>query len=251
MQTVIRNSFPIDTQHSGSGMNGSRNNIVGAARQPEEIEPNEADLIRLAQQGDAGAFERIYRKHSRRVYALCLRMTGDHAQAEDLTQDTFLQVFRKIRTFRGEAAFSTWLHRIALNSALMRRRKKSFEEKSYDAISNPEDETDAPPRQFGGLDLGLEGLIDRITLEAAINELPPGYKAIFILHDVQGYDHSEIAQVFGRSIGNSKSQLHKARMRLRKLLLNPQSGTARHQRKTPVGSLVFDRLKDAFGYANS
>ena len=127
MQTVIRNSFPIDPQHSGSGTNGSKNNIVGAARQPEAIGLNEADLIRLAQQGDAGAFERIYRKHSRRVYALCLRMAGDHARAEDLTQDTFLQVFRKIRTFRGEAAFSTWLHRIAINSALMRRRKKDLE----------------------------------------------------------------------------------------------------------------------------
>lgn len=250
MQTVIRNSFPIDTQQSASGTNGSKNNIVGAARQPEGIEPNETDLIRLAQQGDAAAFERIYRKHSRRVYALCLRMAGDHARAEDLTQETFLQVFRKIRTFRGEAAFSTWLHRVALNCALMRRRKKSFVEKSYDAISNPEDQTDPPPRQFGAPDLGLDGLIDRITLEAAINELPPGYKAIFILHAVQGYDHHEIAQIFGCSIGNSKSQLHKARMRLRQLLLKAHRGTTRHQRKTPIGSHVFDRLIDAFGYAN-
>jgi RNA polymerase sigma-70 factor (ECF subfamily) len=224
---------------------------MSAPRQAAPRELGDADVVRLAQQGDADAFERIYRLHSRRVYALCLRMVGDPMQAEDLTQDVFLQVFRKIGTFRGESAFSTWLHRIAVNIALMRLRKKALAETSIDAIANPEEETAQPPQEFGGPDLRLNGVIDRITLQAAINELAPGYRAMFILHDIQGYEHNEIAQMFGCSAGNSKSQVHKARMRLRELLQHAVGEGTRQHRKSTAGSLAMDRLKHTFDYANA
>lgn len=178
----------------------------------------EAEAIRLAQQGDAAAFEHIYRLHSRRVYALCLRMVGNTAGAEDLTQEAFLLLFRKIHTFRGESAFSTWLYRLTANVVLMRLRRKSLAETSLEEASGPDDDADRPHREFGAPDQQLSGSIDRVTLERAIEELPPGYKATFVLHDIQGYAHVEIAGILGCSTGNSKSQLHKARMRLRNLL---------------------------------
>jgi RNA polymerase sigma-70 factor, ECF subfamily len=171
---------------------------VRAARQPEEGAPVNADAVRLAQQGDSAAFERLYRTYSRRVYSLCLRMVGERARAEDLTQEVFLQVFRKINTFRGESAFSTWLHRIAVNIVLMRLRRKPLADTSLDAITSPEEETSQPPQEFGGPDLRLNGVVDRIILEAAINELPPGYRAMSILHDIEGYDHHEIARMLDR-----------------------------------------------------
>ncbi|HEV7968683.1 MAG TPA: sigma-70 family RNA polymerase sigma factor [Candidatus Acidoferrales bacterium] len=191
----------------------------------------EAEAIRLAQQGDAGAFERIYRLHSRRVYALCLRMVGNTAEADDLTQDAFLQLFRKIGTFRGESAFSTWLHRLAVNVVLMKLRKKTLPETSLEESTDPEDETSGPRREIGAPDLLLSGSIDRVHLERAIEQLPPGYRQVFVLHDVQGFEHNEIAGLMGCSIGNSKSQLHKARMRLRELLQETLRDQARHERQ--------------------
>src|SRR5258708_12454062 len=179
---------------------------------------NEAEDIRLAQQGDAGAFERIYRLHSRRVYALCLRMVGNTAEAEDLTQDAFLQLFRKIGTFRGESAFSTWLHRLAVNVVLMKLRKKTLLATSLEESTDPEDETSGPRREIGAPDLLLTGSIDRVHLQRAIQHLPPAYKHDLMLHDVQGYEHNEIADLMECSIGNSKSQLHKPRITLRQLL---------------------------------
>jgi len=214
---------------------------VRTSRQAEPPELTDADVVPLAQQGDAVAFEQIYRLHSRRVYSLCLRMVGNPTEAEDLTQDVFLQLFRKIGTFRGESAFSTWLHRMCLNIVLMRFRKKSLAETSFDAITNPEEESVAAPQEFGGPDLRLNGVIDRIALQAAINELSPGYKVMFILHYVQGCSHSEIAQLFGCSVGNSKSQVHKARMRLRGLLQKALGNNTRQQRKSTAGSLAMDR----------
>jgi len=214
---------------------------VRALTQPEPQELADADVVPLAQQGDAAAFEKIYRLHSRRVYSLCLRMAGNPTEAEDLTQDVFLQLFRKIGTFRGDSAFSTWLHRLCVNIVLMRFRKKSVAETSFDAITNPEEESFTPPQEFGGPDLRLNGVIDRIALQAAINELPPGYKVMFILHYVQGCSHSEIAQMFGCSVGNSKSQVHKARMRLRGLLQKALGNNMRQQRKSTAGSLAMDR----------
>ncbi|MHB8525635.1 MAG: RNA polymerase sigma factor [Candidatus Acidiferrales bacterium] len=191
----------------------------------------EADALRLAQQGDAAAFERIYQLHNRRVYSLCLRMVGNTAEAEDLTQEAFLQLFRKIATFRGESAFSTWLHRLAVNVVLMRLRKKTGSETSLEEVTEPDEETGGPRRDFGGPDLGLSGSIDRVNLQRAIDQLPAGYKSVFVLHDVQGYEHNEIAEIMGCSIGNSKSQLHKARMRLRDLLHERERARAREERE--------------------
>jgi RNA polymerase sigma-70 factor (ECF subfamily) len=191
----------------------------------------EAEAIRLAQQGDAGAFERIYRLHSRRVYALCLRMVGNTAEAEDLTQDAFLQLFRKIGTFRGESAFSTWLHRLAVNVVLMKLRKKTLPATSLEESTDPEDESSGPRREIGAPDLLLSGSIDRVHLERAIEQLPPGYRQVFVLHDVQGFEHNEIAGLMDCSIGNSKSQLHKARMRLRELLQETMRDLARQERQ--------------------
>lgn len=209
---------------------------MAQTRPTEPGELSEAEAIRLAQQGDASAFERIYRLHSRRVYALCLRMVGNPAQAEDFTQDAFLQLFRKIGTFRGESAFSTWLHRLAVNVVLMRLRKKSLSESSLEETTDPDDESSGPKRDFGGPDLRLSGSLDRVNLERAIEQLPPGYKSIFVLHDVQGYEHNEIAAIMKCSIGNSKSQLHKARMRLRGLLQDEQRQQARDDRRAAKGS---------------
>jgi RNA polymerase sigma-70 factor (ECF subfamily) len=191
----------------------------------------EADAIRLAQQGDPDAFERIYRLHSRRVYALCLRMVGNTAEAEDLSQEAFLQLFRKIATFRGESAFSTWLHRLAVNVVLMRLRKKTLSETSLEETTDPDEESGGPRKDVGGPDLRLSGSIDRVNLQRAIEELPPGYKSVFVLHDIQGYEHNEIADIMGCSIGNSKSQLHKARTRLRELLKESARDRARADRQ--------------------
>ena len=177
----------------------------------------EAKAIEAAKQGSAEAFEILYHAHKRRIYSLCLRMTGNTAEAEDLTQEAFLQLFRKIGTFRGESAFSTWMHRLAVNLVLMRFRKKGLVTSSLDEPADPDFEG-SRTRDFGSEDLALTGSVDRIVLENAIQALPPGYRMIFFLHDVEGYEHQEIAGMMGCSVGNSKSQLHKARMKLRELL---------------------------------
>ena len=203
---------------------------VARTRPTQSGELTEAEAIRRAQQGDADAFERIYRLHSRRVYALCLRMVGNTAEAEDLTQEAFLQLFRKIGTFRGESAFSTWLHRLAVNVVLMRLRKKTIAATSLDEQSEPDEETSGP-KDFGVPDLRLSGSVDRVNLERAVRQLSPGYRSVFVLHDVQGYEHNEIAAIMRCSIGNSKSQLHKARMRLRELLHENERARARDERQ--------------------
>ncbi|MBI2819270.1 MAG: sigma-70 family RNA polymerase sigma factor [Acidobacteria bacterium] len=188
-------------------MNSSSQDVQGNA---------EAQAIAQAKQGDAAAFELLYHAHKRRVYSLCLRMIGDAAEAEDLTQEAFLQMFRKLGTFRGEAAFSTWLHRLTVNLVLMKLRKKGLWTFSLDD-PGPDSE-DSRPMEVGAPDSTLIGSVDRLTLEKAIEALPPGYRIIFQLHDVEGYEHREIAGMIGCSVGNSKSQLHKARMKLREML---------------------------------
>lgn len=186
------------------------------ARQSKDAKLTEAEAIDRAKQGDAEAFEVLYNLHKRRVYSLCLRMTTNTAEAEDLTQEAFLQLFRKIGTFRGESAFSTWLHRMAVNVVLMRLRKKGLPIVPLDDTVEGEDET--PKKELGADDTRLTGSIDRLQLQRSVEALPPGYRSIFVLHDVEGYEHNEIAEMVGCSIGNSKSQLHKARMKLRELL---------------------------------
>jgi len=173
-------------------------------------------LVRLAQQGDEEAFARLFELHKSRVYSMCLLMTRDAAEAEDLTQDSFLQVFRTIGSFRGDAAFSTWLYRVAMNTVLMKLRRKSPRLFSLDEPASAE--SPSLTRSLGRRDQSLTGAIDRIALCRAIQELPNGCRTIFALHDVEGLQHHEIAQLLGCSIGNSKSQLHKARLKMRELL---------------------------------
>ena len=157
-----------------------------------ELRPHKPDgspaseAVRLARQGDIRAFETIYQQHSRRVCALCLRMLRDPIEAEDLVQDVFMLLFRKIHTFRGELAFSTWLHRLAVNLVLMRLRKKSPPTVSIEPSADADDETSSPRIDIGAPDLALEGSIHRVNLDRCIERLPAGYRAIFVLHDIQG-----------------------------------------------------------------
>jgi RNA polymerase sigma-70 factor (ECF subfamily) len=182
-----------------------------------EANSSEAEALALAQTGDHHAFAQLYSLHKRRIYSLCLRMVGNVAEAEDLTQEAFLQLHRKIATFRGDSAFSTWLHRLAINVVLMRLRRKGLSLISLDEAMEPAPE-ERPGRSFGAPDLNLTGSIDRLALERAIANLPAGYRLIFVLHDIEGYEHNEIANMLDCSIGNSKSQLHKARLKLRDAL---------------------------------
>ena len=175
---------------------------------------SEAEIIDRAKKGDDMCFKLLYDSHKRRVYSLCFRMVGQTETAEDLTQDAFLQLHRKIASFRGESAFSTWLHRLTVNIVLMHVRKKRLLEVSLDETLDPNDEG-GPQKDFGVEDTSLMGSVDRVTLERAIECLPDGYRIIFVLHDVEGYEHNEIGEMLGCSVGNSKSQLHKARIKLR------------------------------------
>jgi len=179
---------------------------------------SEAEALRQAQQGDADAFEFLYRRHSPRVYALCLRMVKNPAHAEDLTQDTFLAVFRGIREFRGQSAFSTWLHRVTRNTVLMGFRKRRLQETSLDEIIDPESDSARSRAEFGVTDARLEGTADRMLLRSAVRRLSHGFRATLLLHDLHGYEHSEVAAILGCATGTSKSQLHKARLRVRQML---------------------------------
>lgn len=173
---------------------------------------SETRLITLAQRGNEAAFRTLFETHKRSVYSLCLRMTRNPADAEDLTQEAFLTVFRKISGFRGEAAFSTWLYRLAVNQVLMHLRRK----RSHDVgLGEGEDSKEEASRELPVRDVRLEGALDRLTLDAAVAELPPGYRAAFVLHDIEGYQHPEIARIMKWSVGNSKSQLSRARRKLR------------------------------------
>jgi RNA polymerase sigma-70 factor (ECF subfamily) len=174
------------------------------------------DLVRRAQGGDPDAFAYLFSAHKTKIYSLCLRMTANTAEAEDLTQDAFLQAFRKLATFRGDSALSTWLYRVAVNTVLMQMRKKGLHAVSLD---QPLDQPGGSvKREPGKLDDRLSGSVDRIALTRAMKELPVGYRTIFVLHEVKGYEHHEIARLLRCSVGNSKSQLHKAKTRMRELL---------------------------------
>jgi RNA polymerase sigma-70 factor (ECF subfamily) len=211
----------------------------------------EEEVIRQAQEGNAGAFEQLYRRYSRRVYSLCLRMVKNDSEAEDLTQEAFLLLFRKIHTFRGEARFSTWLHRLTSNVVLMRFRKKRYPEVSLDATLESGEEDSRLLMEFGGPDLRLSGMIDHVNLARAIEQLPDGYREVFILHDVEGYEHIEIAGILGRTIGNSKSQLFKARFRLRELLQEAIRSRAREKRQSMHGLPESEAHDDRFQYAKA
>jgi RNA polymerase sigma-70 factor, ECF subfamily len=180
----------------------------------------ETRLIAQAKDGDEQAFEALYHAYERRVYLLCVRMTGDSSEAEDLTQETFLQIFRKISTFRNESAFATWLHRVAVNVVLMHHRRKHVQFLPFEQTDSTQDEP--VQREFGAEDPTLLGLIDRLLLRRALTQLPEGRRAVFVLHDLEGYRHAEIAKLLDCSIGNSKSQLSRARWNMRALLRLPE-----------------------------
>jgi len=211
---------------------------VGAEKPHNPDDGNLTEAIRLAQQGDAAAFEFIYRLHCRRVYSLCLRMAKDPSQAEDLTQEAFMQVFRKIHTFRGESAFSSWLHRLTVNIVLMRLRKKKLTLTSFDQGYGSDEGDDGPRDEAGGPDVRLTGIFDRANLQRAVSQLPRGYKAAFILHDLQGYRHNEIAEILGCSVGTCKSQLHRARKAIREFLQRLQHHGRQADRGAAKPSLV-------------
>lgn len=192
--------------------------------------PSDLELVRRAREGDSDAFASLFNAHKTRIYSLCLRMTSNTAEAEDLTQDAFLQAFRKLGTFRGDSALSTWLYRVAVNTVLMHLRKKGLRVISLD---QPVEEQDGSvKREQGKLDDRLSGSVDRIALTRAMKELPAGYRTIFLLHEVKGYEHREIAHLLKCSVGNSKSQLHKAKTRMRELLGLELSERARRSAKT-------------------
>jgi len=171
------------------------------------------ELARAAAGTNMQAFEELYKRHHRRVYAVCLRMLQNASEAEDLTQDVFIQLYRKIGSFRGDSAFTTWLHRMTVNQVLMHFRKRTVK---YEKVT---DEGETPDQIVSGTaDPGRMRVVDKIALENAIDQLPKGYKNVFVLHDVEGFEHEEVARILGCSVGTSKSQLHKARLKLQKLL---------------------------------
>jgi RNA polymerase sigma-70 factor (ECF subfamily) len=214
------------------------------------------ELVKRAQQGDSEAFAALFHAHKARIYSVCLRMTNNTAQAEDLTQDAFLQVFRKLNTFKGNSALSTWLYRIAVNTVLMHFRKKALKQISLDEPSSHD--AKMVRREYGSRDGRLSGSVDRITLTRAIKDLPAGYRTIFLLHEVDGYEHQEIAKILKCSVGNSKSQLHKAKLRIREFLANTgkpaeamadvqeiRQETPERQRRVPRPALGFAEAASA------
>ena len=176
----------------------------------------DADLVQRAQQGDLDAFSALFHANKTKIYSLCLRMTRNTAEAEDLTQEAFMLAFRKLGTFRGDSALSTWLYRVAVNTVLMHLRKRGMRVTSLDNVN--ERDTHGPSNEHGEMDERLVNTVDRIALARAIELLPLGYRTVFLMHEVKGYEHQEIARILHCSIGNSKSQLHKAKARMRELL---------------------------------
>jgi RNA polymerase sigma-70 factor (ECF subfamily) len=164
--------------------------------------------IAAATTGDRRAFERLYRTYGQRIFALCLRMCGDRGLAEELVQDVFVRAWQKLDTFRGDAAFGTWLHRVAVNIVLSRRKQDGRQRDRTVSDDDAVDMVRTRPVSIG----------DRVDLESAIARLPQGARRIFVLHDVEGYTHEEIGQFLGITAGGSKAQLHRARLLLREAL---------------------------------
>ncbi len=206
-------------------ISATETNLIPAVKDSNPTTESERSLVQRAQQGDEQAFAALFQSHKKRVYSVCLLMTKDVAEAEDLTQEAFMQVFRSVGSFRGDSAFSTWLYRIAVNTVLMKLRRR----KAPPIVSLDEPVSSESPslrRDVGRADLNLSGAVDRIALRRAMQDLPEGCRQIFALHEVEGYQHHEIAKMLDCSVGNSKSQLHKAKMKMRDLLF-PKRGILR------------------------
>lgn len=192
---------------------GDKTEVVTVNQLADVSSANDFSLAQSAAQGDMVAFEELYQRHHRRVYSICLRMLQNASEAEDLTQDVFIQLYRKIGSFRGDSAFTTWLHRLTVNQVLMHFRKRTVK------FEKTTEEGETPVQIVSGTENPYKmPIVDKIALENAIEQLPNGYKNVFVLHDVEGFEHEEVARILGCSVGTSKSQLHKARLKLRKLL---------------------------------
>jgi RNA polymerase sigma-70 factor (ECF subfamily) len=179
----------------------------------ERIQPaSDLELARAAAAGDSVALEKLYEQHHSRVYSLCLRMLGNGTHAEDLTQEVFLQVYKKIGSFRGDSAFTTWLHRLTVNQVLMHFRRRGVKLEHTSEEGDFTNVVETPLQSTRRI-----SMVDRLALEKAISQLPPGYRTVFSARR-RGLRYEEISNLLDVSIGTSKSQLHKARMRLRELL---------------------------------
>lgn len=180
---------------------------------PASADREMADIA-LASSGDRRAFERLYRAHVDRVYSICVRMTSDRTRAEELTQDVFVRAWEKLGQFRGESAFGTWLHRLSVNVVLNERKT---EQRRRGKVDNVEDlDAVAPAGALESRESWTPGMA--VDLEAAIGTLPPGARRVFVLHDIEGYTHEEIARMLGVTSGGTKAQLHRARLLLREAL---------------------------------
>ena len=173
----------------------------------------EMALVERCRRGDLAAFEAIYRTHSGRLYSVACRMLGNPADAEDLLQEIFLAAHRKLDSFRGESALGTWLYRLATNLCLDHLRSRAAKSSQVtDAIDDEPALADIGSRRVA------DRTVDRMDLERALAQLPEGCRTAFVLHDVEGLEHREVAEVLGIAEGTSKSQVHKARLRLRTIL---------------------------------
>jgi RNA polymerase sigma-70 factor (ECF subfamily) len=206
-------TFPVFHSDQGIKVDNVTFSASDAAPKADVTTVKDLQLAKLAADGDMAAFEEIYRRHHRRVYSICLRMLQNTSEAEDLTQDVFIQLYRKIGSFRGDSAFTTWLHRMTVNQVLMHFRKRTVK---YEKTT---EEGETPVQIVSGTaNPDKMRVVDKIALDNAIEQLPTGYKNVFVLHDVEGFEHEEVAKILGCSVGTSKSQLHKARLKLQKLL---------------------------------
>jgi RNA polymerase sigma-70 factor, ECF subfamily len=202
-------NFPVF--HSEQGVRADE--VKFAAEKVDIRKATDYELAQMASGGNMAAFEEVYQRHHRRVYSICLRMLQNASEAEDLTQDVFIQLYRKIGSFRGDSAFTTWLHRMTVNQVLMHFRKRTVK------FEKTTEEGDTPEQIVAGTAHPEKmRIVDKIALDNAIEQLPAGYKNVFLLHDVEGFEHEEVARILGCSVGTSKSQLHKARLKLQKLL---------------------------------
>ncbi len=209
-------------------------NRLNERAQLSKTEPkSDFELAQLCGDGDMHAYEELYKRHHMRIYNLCYRMTNDAATGEDMTQEVFIQLYRKAKSFRGDSKFYTWLHRMAVNIVLMHFRKthksKEFTVKEDgELIIFSDKNTDL---NYGNYT--RNPILDKVSLDKAIQQLASGYRNVYILHDIEGYEHEEVAKILGISTGTSKSQLHKARLKL-KTILNQKVNPKVLQVTTPV-----------------
>ena len=197
---LSHSSYPITQQDTDNSRMAAVSNVVRVAM-------DDSTDVALAATGDRQAFERLYRAHANRVFSLCARMSGSRTKGEELTQDVFVRTWEKLPQFRGESAFSTWLHRLAVNVVLNARKTEGKQASRTEQNDEDEERWDQVAR--------APMHIERMDLADAISKLPAGARKVFVLHDVEGFKHEEIAEMMGITSGGSKAQLHRARLLLR------------------------------------